>query len=55
VPSLRNIAVTGPYMHNEVFEDLKKVLLLYDKFNNPAGTLNPETGFAWANPAYLRR
>jgi len=50
VPSLRNIAVTGPYMHNGVFADLRTVVLFYDKFNNPARTLNPETGLAWADP-----
>ena len=26
VPTLRNIAVTGPYMHNGVFKDLKTVV-----------------------------
>ena len=28
VPTLRNIGVTAPYMHNGVFRDLKTVLLL---------------------------
>ena len=48
-PSLRNVAVTGPYMHNGVFSDLRTVILFYDKFNNSARTLNPETGLAWAD------
>jgi len=48
VPSLRNIAVTGPYMHNGLFADLTTVVLFYDKFNNVTRTLNPETGLAWA-------
>ncbi len=46
VPSLRNVAVTGPYMHNGVFEDLRTVVLFYNKYNtkNPERLLNPETG-----------
>jgi len=47
VSTLRNIAVTGPYMHNGVFKDLKTVVLFYDKFNNPKRKLNPETGKTW--------
>ena len=47
VPTLRNIAVTGPYMHNGVFKDLRTVILFYDKFNNTARINNPETGELW--------
>jgi cytochrome c peroxidase len=50
VPSLRNVAVTGPYMHNGVFKDLRTVVLFYDKYNNPSRTINPETGEVWAKP-----
>ncbi|MBT3012293.1 MAG: c-type cytochrome [Candidatus Thiodiazotropha sp. (ex Lucina aurantia)] len=50
VPTLRNVAVTEPYMHNGVFRDLKTVILFYDQFNNPDRSLNPETGAAWADP-----
>jgi cytochrome c peroxidase len=52
VPSLRNVAVTGPYMHNGVFKDLRTVILFYDKYNNPAPRrqVNPETGQPWAAP-----
>lgn len=50
VPTLRNIAVTGDYMHNGVFKDLKTVVLFYDKFNNSTRTTNPETGKPWAEP-----
>ncbi|WP_111638933.1 cytochrome-c peroxidase [Marinomonas shanghaiensis] len=50
VPSLRNVAVTGPYMHNGVFKDLRTVVLFYDKYNNPKRTVNPETGEPWAEP-----
>ncbi|GAA0783961.1 cytochrome-c peroxidase [Marinobacterium sediminicola] len=50
IPTLRNVAVTGPYMHNGVFKDLRTVVLFYDKYNNPTRTLNPETGKPWAKP-----
>ncbi|ETX11568.1 methylamine utilization protein MauG [Marinomonas ushuaiensis DSM 15871] len=50
VPSLRNVAVTGPYMHNGVFQDLRTTVLFYDKYNNPTRTINPETGEPWAAP-----
>ena len=48
VPTLRNIAVTEPYMHNGVFRDLRTVVEFYDKFVNEQRTTNPETGLAWA-------
>ncbi|MFO1127491.1 MAG: cytochrome c peroxidase [Rhodospirillales bacterium] len=46
VPTLRNVAVTGPYMHNGVFKDLRTVVLFYNKYNtkNPERLINPETG-----------
>ena len=46
VPTLRNVAVTGPYMHNGVFEDLRTVVLFYNKYNSrsDARQINPETG-----------
>ncbi len=50
VPTLRNVAVTGPYMHNGVFQDLRTVVLFYDKSNNPTRKTNPETGKPWAEP-----
>ena len=34
VPTLRNVAVTAPYMHNGVFKELKTVVEFYDKYNN---------------------
>jgi cytochrome c peroxidase len=51
-PTLRNVAVTGPYMHNGVFTDLRTVLLFYNSFNtkNPARRINPETGMPFAPP-----
>ncbi|WP_417534916.1 cytochrome-c peroxidase [Marinobacterium stanieri] len=50
IPTLRNVAVTGPYMHNGVFQDLRTVVLFYDKYNNPTRTTNPETGEPWGEP-----
>lgn len=51
-PTLRNVAVTGPYMHNGVFEDLRTVVLFYNKYNSraPRRQINPETGAPWAAP-----
>lgn len=52
VPTLRNVAVTGPYMHNGVFEDLRTVVLFYNKYNSTdmARHVNPETGQHFAPP-----
>ncbi|MCB1377123.1 MAG: c-type cytochrome [Alphaproteobacteria bacterium] len=51
-PSLRNVAVTGPYMHNGVFSDLRTVILFYNKYNSKSAKrqINPETGMYWASP-----
>ena len=48
VPTLRNVAVTAPYMHNGVFSDLKTVVEFYDKYNNTKRKINPETNKPWA-------
>lgn len=51
VPTLRNVAVTAPYMHNGVFRSLRTVIEFYDHFVNPAVRVNnPETGAPWAAP-----
>jgi len=50
VPTLRNVAVTAPYMHNSVFKDLRTVMEFYDKYNNKNRVNNPETGRAWREP-----
>lgn len=52
VPSLRNVAVTGPYMHNGVFRDLRSVVLFYVKYNSikKSRQINPETGQEWGAP-----
>jgi len=49
-PTLRNVAVTGPYMHNGVFKDLRTVVAFYDQYNNAERTTNPETGKPWRDP-----
>ena len=54
VPTLRNIGVTAPYMHNGVFRDLKTVLLFKDSFNNPNRKINPETEKAWDKAEYAQ-
>jgi cytochrome c peroxidase len=52
VPSLRNVAVTGPYMHNGVFQDLRTAILFYNRFtlSNSKSQINPETGVRWRAP-----
>ena len=50
VPTLRNVAITSPYMHNGVFEDLRTVIEFYDHYNNAKRTINPETGKPWQPP-----
>jgi len=52
VPSLRNVAVTGPYMHNGVFQDLRTAILFYNRFtlSNLQSQINPETGEPWREP-----
>lgn len=52
VPTLRNVAVTGPYMHNGVFADLRTVVLFYNKYNSrrPERQINPETGQPFGPP-----
>lgn len=52
VPTLRNVAVTGPYMHNGVFQDLRTVILFYNKYNarGPHRQINRETGQPWDLP-----
>lgn len=49
-PSLRNVAVTAPYMHNGVFKELRTVMAFYDHYNNAERKINPETGKPWRSP-----
>lgn len=52
VPSLRNVAITAPYMHNGVFKELRTVLLFYNKYNsiNLEAQFNPESQQDWGSP-----
>ncbi len=51
-PTLRNVAVTGPYMHNGVFADLRTVVLFYNQYNTTVAErrINPETGVPFGPP-----
>jgi len=49
VPTLRNVAVTGPYMHNGVFKDLKTVIHFYNTRDVP-NAINPHTQAPWEDP-----
>jgi len=50
-PTLRNVAITAPYMHNGAFGSLKTVLDFYDhQGGNPLRAINPDTGAPWAAP-----
>ncbi|WP_417272316.1 cytochrome-c peroxidase [Celeribacter halophilus] len=52
VPTLRNVAVTAPYMHNGIFQDLRTVVLFYNTYNtkSEARMINPETGEPFGPP-----
>ena len=52
VPTLRNVAVTAPYMHNGVFRDLATVVFFYNQYliENEANLINPETHLHWGAP-----
>ena len=51
IPSLRNVSVTAPYMHNGVFQNLRTVLEFYDfRANARRRPNNPETGIPWRPP-----
>ncbi|WP_419912675.1 cytochrome-c peroxidase [Hoeflea sp.] len=54
VPTLRNVAVTGPYMHNGVFENLRTVVAFYNQYNTEAESakINPETGEPWGRTQF---
>jgi cytochrome c peroxidase len=49
VPSLRNVAVTAPYMHNGVFRELRTAIHFYNQYTvaNASALINPETGQPW--------
>ena len=49
VSTLRNVAMTSPYMHNGIFKELKTVVHFYNT-RDVKGAINPETGEAWGEP-----
>ena len=51
-PTLRNVAVTSPYMHNGIFQELRTTLLFYNfhLIKNEFALTNPETQEYWGNP-----
>jgi len=51
VPSLRNVAVTGPYMHNGVFHELETAIVFYNRFliTTDESRINPETNQPWGS------
>jgi len=53
VPTLRNIAVTGPYMNNGVFKDLTTVLEFYDHMAGLGHHINPETNQPWGQNDHI--
>lgn len=55
VPTMRNVAITAPYMHNGVFSTLEGVLAFYEharvRGRNEVSTIvNPETGSVFSDP-----
>lgn len=54
VPSLRNVAVTAPYMHNGVFRELGTAIAFYNKYTvlSRQSRTNPETGEPWGDTEF---
>jgi len=55
VPTMRNVAVTAPYMHNGVFDTLEGVLAFYEHARvrgrgDVSTIVNPETNLVFADP-----
>lgn len=58
VPTLRNVAVTGPYFHNGVVQDLISAVQLHAHRGAPDSVINqinPETGQTWGATDYPAR
>ena len=47
---MRNVAITGPYMHNGVFKELRAVLAFHRRLSAGGPHANPETGKPWDEP-----
>jgi cytochrome c peroxidase len=56
VPTLRNVAITAPYMHNGLFRELRTVVQFYNKYltRSSKAQINPETGAPWGEPEVPR-
>lgn len=55
VPTLRNVAITAPYMHNGIFNQLDTVIRFYEHAKKRAleqadASVNPETQLPWGAP-----
>lgn len=50
VPTLRNVAVTSPYMHNGVFQELRTAIVFHLRFVSSRHSVNPETDRPWDTP-----
>ncbi|MEC9247460.1 MAG: cytochrome c peroxidase [Pseudomonadota bacterium] len=55
-PTLRNVAVTPPYMHNGVFKTLETTIHFYNRhlIKNHSALINPETKKIWDKPEIER-
>jgi cytochrome c peroxidase len=54
VPTLRNIALTAPYMHNGAFKSLEDVIDFYDRGGGVGAGLRVPNQTLSANPLRLR-
>lgn len=54
VPTLRNVAVTGPYMHNGVLKELRTAVMFYNRYlsEDPKYAINPETEKPWGDAEF---
>ena len=54
-PSLRNVALTAPYMHSGTIPDLAGVLNFYDPGRGPAPSANPHVSVGQRDPLFPGR
>ena len=54
-PSLRNVALTAPYMHSGTIRDLAGVLNFYDPGRGPAPSANPHVPVSQRDPLFPGR
>ena len=52
-PSLRNVGLTAPYMHNGVFQNLKQIMKFYDDIGEPISQ-NPHVSVQQLEPKIQR-